>query len=320
MIIPKRKALYNSITRVVSVFAMGTALVLASTQLVVANPATVAASKNAQVTIDKGDRLANKVALVTGAASGNGEAIAKLFAAQGASVVVVDINGAGAEKVTQAITNAGGKAIAVTADVTKEADVQRMIDTATSQYGRLDILVNNAGVFDMLLPVGEVSDDVWNRVIDINLNAPMRAIRKAIPVFEKQGGGVIINTASVAGFTGARGGGAAYVASKHGVIGLTKNVAYTYQHKNIRTNAIAPGRVLTNLRDNSQKILGAKDAYDKTINDWKDIEEVVTKGHNTIPRAGEPSAIAAVALFLASDESVFVNGAVITADGGWTSY
>ena len=116
-----------------------------------------------------------------------------------------------------------------------------------------------------LLPAGEVSDEIWDRVISTNLTAPMRGIRAVIPVFEKQGGGVIVNTASIAGFTGARGGGAAYVASKHGLIGLTKNVAFNYKDKNIRCNAVAPGRVETNLRVNSENLIGSKTAHDKSI-------------------------------------------------------
>lgn len=265
-------------------------------------------------------RLENKIALITGAASGNGKAMAVLFAKEGATVVVVDIHKEEAEATVKSITDEGGKALAIHADVTKQEDIDRMINETIDQYGRLDILVNNAGVFDMLLPVGEVSDEIWDKVMDINLNAPMRTIRKVIPIFERQGGGVIVNTASIAGYTGARGGGAAYVASKHGLIGLTKNVAFNYKEKNIRCNAVAPGRVVTNLRDNSQKIIGAKDAYDATIAEWQDIEKSVEAGYDTNLRRAQPEEIAYVALFLASDEASFVSGSVFTADGSWTSY
>lgn len=148
----------------------------------------------------------------------------------------------------------------------------------------------------------------------------MRGIRAVIPVFEKQGGGVIVNTASIAGFTRARGGGAAYVASKHGLIGLTKNVAFNYKDKNIRCNAVAPGRVETNLRVNSENLIGSKTAHDKSIDNWRDIETKVSEGYITNMRKCTPDEIAKVVLFLASDEASFVNGSIFVADGGWTSY
>lgn len=267
-----------------------------------------------------GARLNNKIALVTGAASGNGKAIATLFAQENAKVVLVDINKVELDKVVALLSKKGFDVTGVEADVTQEADIQKMVDSALSKYGRLDILVNNAGIFDELMPVGEVSDDLWYKIIETNLNAPMRGIRKVIPIFEKQGGGVIVNTASIAGFTGARGGGAAYVASKHGLIGLTKNVAFNYKEKNIRCNAVAPGRVETNLRINSEKLVGSKSIHDKSIEKWKDIEDKITEGYITNMRKCSPDEIAKVVLFLASDEASFVNGAIFVADGGWTSY
>lgn len=269
---------------------------------------------------NNGARLSNKIALVTGAASGNGKAIATLFARENAKVVLADINKAELDKVVAYLSKQGFDVMGVEADVTKEADIQKMVDSTLSQYGRLDILVNNAGIFDELMPVGEVSDDLWYKIMETNLNAPMRGIRKVIPVFEKQGGGVIVNTASIAGFTGARGGGAAYVASKHGLIGLTKNVAFNYKEKNIRCNAVAPGRVETNLRINSEKLAGSKSAHDKSIGKWKDIEDKITEGYITNMRKCTPDEIAKVVLFLASDEASFVNGSIFVADGGWTSY
>ena len=249
-------------------------------------------------------RLNNKIALVTGAASGNGKAIATLFAQEKAKVVLVDINKVTLNEAVTSLSKQGYDVIGVEADVTKEAD----------------ILVNNAGIFDELIPLGEVSDDLWYKVMETNLNAPMRGIRKVIPIFEKQGGGVIVNTASIAGFTGARGGGAAYVASKHALIGLTKNVAFNYKEKNIRCNAVAPGRVETNLRINSEKLAGSKTARDQSIGKWKDIEDKITEGYITNMRKCTPDEIAKVALFLASDEASFVNGSIFVADGGWTSY
>lgn len=265
-------------------------------------------------------RLKDKVALVTGAASGNGKAIASLFAKEGARVVIADINAEGANALAKELSGRGLEAVAVQADVTKEGDVRKMFDATLSKYGRLDILVNNAGVFDELIPVGNVSDELWDRVIATNLTAPMRAIRMAVPIFERQGGGVIVNTASIAGYTGARGGGAAYVASKHGLVGLTKNVAYNYKERNIRCNAVAPGRVETNLRVNSEKLVGSKTAHDATIGKWKEIENKIIAGHDTNLRKCVPAEIAAAVLFLASDEASFVNGSILTVDGAWTCY
>lgn len=152
-------------------------------------------------------RLKDKVAIVTGAASGNGKAIAVLFANEGAKVILADINGIEVRKIADTLQQNQSDVIPVEVDVTREDDVQRMINSALERFGRIDILVNNAGVFDELLPAGEVSDEIWDRVISTNLTAPMRGIRAVIPVFEKQGGGVIVNTASIAGFTGARGRG-----------------------------------------------------------------------------------------------------------------
>lgn len=265
-------------------------------------------------------RLKDKVALITGAASGNGKAIATRFVSEGAKIMIADINGKGLGEVADMLRRQGGTVETVCVDITKEADVKSMITTTISIFGRLDILVNNAGIFDMLVPVGDVSDELWDRVLAINLTAPMRAIRYALPVFKAQGGGVIVNTASIAGFTGARGGGAAYVASKHGLIGLTKHTAFCYKEWNIRCNAIAPGRVNTNLRTNSEKLIGSKSAHDATIDDWKNIEEKVHEGYITNMRKASPEEIAAVALFLASDEASFVNGSIFTVDGAWTSY
>ena len=187
-------------------------------------------------------RLKDKTALVTGAASGNGRAIATLFAQEGAKVVLADINKEGVEQVTADLQQKGCEVLSVVIDVTKESDIERMVSTAISAFGRLDILINNTGIFDMLVPVADTDDALWEKVLSINLTAPMRAIRYTIPIFKEQGGGVIVNTASIAGLTGARGGGAAYVASKHGLVGLTKHVAFCYKEWNIRCNAVAPGR------------------------------------------------------------------------------
>ena len=250
-------------------------------------------------------RLENKVAVVTGAASGMGKAIAELYAKEGAKVVVSDLNLEGAVEVAAGITAIGGEAVAVKTNVAIERDIHEMIDLAVSRFGRLDILVNNAGIMDNMAPVGDVTDEKWELMFDVNTKSVMRAIRKALPIFLEQGAGVIVNTASTGGFSGAH-AGVAYTASKHAVVGITKNTGFMYAQKGIRCNAIAPGATMTNIVN--------------TINNVNELGASRTKViKGVIPRLGQPEEIAQVALFLASDESSFVNGAVITADAGWTA-
>ncbi|MBC1212555.1 SDR family oxidoreductase [Listeria booriae] len=251
-------------------------------------------------------KLAGKVAVVTGGASGMGRQIAELYAKEGAKVVVADIQLEEAQKTVDEIKANNGEALAVVANVMKEEDIQAMIDKAVETYGTLDILVNNAGIMDNFVPAGEVTDELWDRVFAINTTGVMRTTRKAISIFEKQGNGVIVNIASAGGLFGSR-AGAAYTASKHAVVGFTKNVGFQYANKNIRCNAIAPGAVNTNIGTT----LYAPDEFG---------QERAMIGMGTNPRVGEASEIAKVALFLGSDDSSFVNGTVITADAGWTAY
>lgn len=251
-------------------------------------------------------RLENKVAVVTGAASGMGRAIAILYAKEGAKVVLSDVDLEGLKTVVAEIESANGVASGILANVAKEEDIQNLIDSAVNTYGTLDILVNNAGIMDNFLPAEEVTDELWERVFAINTTGPMRTIRKAIPIFKEKGKGVIINIASVGGLTGSK-AGVAYTASKHAVIGLTKNVGFQYATLGIRCNAIAPGAVNTNIG----KTITAPNEFG--------IGRAMA-GINLNPKPGESEDIANVALFLASDESSFINGATIIADAGWTAY
>jgi len=251
-------------------------------------------------------KLSGKVAIVTGAASGMGKAIAELFAQEGAKVVASDLNAEGVQAVVQGITDKGGTAIAVAANVAKEEDVQNLVDTAVKTYGTVDILINNAGIMDNFVPAAEITDELWERVFAVNTTGVMRATRKVLPIFIEKKSGAIVNIASIGGLYGSR-AGATYTASKHAVIGFTKNVGFQYGEFGIRCNAIAPGGVNTNIGTtmNNPSQFGMGKAMSGAANN---------------PRSGEPEEIAKVALFLASDDASFVNGAVVTADAGWTAY
>ncbi|WP_028609092.1 SDR family oxidoreductase [Paenibacillus harenae] len=251
-------------------------------------------------------RLSGKVAVVTGAASGMGKAIAELFAAEGAKVVVSDLRIETAQSVVTEIEARGGTAIAVAANVAKEEDVQQLIDSAVLQFGTLDILINNAGIMDNFVPAADLTDELWDRVFAVNTSGPMRTTRKALPIFTEKKSGVIVNIASAGGLHGSR-AGAAYTASKHAVVGFTKNVGFQYASLGIRCNAIAPGGVSTNISTS----ITAPNPFGM---------ERAMIGMPLNPRTGEPEEIAKVALFLASDDASFVNGTVVTADAGWTAY
>lgn len=251
-------------------------------------------------------KLQNKVAIVTGAASGMGKAIAELYAKEGAQVVVSDYNFEGAKAVAEAIKAAGGQAIANQCNVAETADIERMFEETKAAFGKLDILVNNAGIMDGMEPVGEITDEKWDRVFAVNTRGVMQSMRIATNIFLEQGHGVIVNNISAGGIRGAR-AGAAYVASKHAVSGLTKNTGYMYANEGIRCNGIAPGGVMTNIQQSMTGVseFGAARQH---------------SGIGTMPRAGKPEEIAQLALFLGSDDSSFINGQIIAADAGWTAY
>jgi NAD(P)-dependent dehydrogenase (short-subunit alcohol dehydrogenase family) len=251
-------------------------------------------------------KLQGQVAVVTGAASGMGKAIATLYAQEGAKVIVSDINAEAADVAVAEIKANGGEATAVVANVAKEEDIQNLIDTTVSLYGTVDILVNNAGIMDNFEAAADIEDNQWERIFAINTTSVMRATRKVLPVFLEKKKGTIVNVASAGGLNGTR-AGAAYTASKHAVVGFTKNTAFMYANDGIRCNAIAPGAVETNINSSMTNIneFGVGRAM---------------SGLNINPRVGQPDEIAKVALFLGSEDSSFVNGTVIVADAGWTAY
>ena len=250
-------------------------------------------------------KLENKTAIVTGAASGMGKAIAILFAKEGAKVVLADLIQDDADQVAEEIRKQGGKAMAIACDVSKEESVIDLIETAIADFGGLDILVNNAGIMDNFTPLDRVNDGLWEKVMAVNVNGPFYTSRLAIRHMLTKGKGVIINIASIGGLFGAR-AGLAYTTSKHALVGMTKNIGFMYAKKGIRCNAIAPGGVNTNIMKNAQP--NAEGAV------------LCSSGIGSNPRMGEPEEIAKTALFLASDESSFITGEVITVDGGWTAY
>lgn len=253
------------------------------------------------------NRLSQKTAVVTGASSGIGRAISLLFAGEGASVVAVARRGERLEELAAlAEKRGGGTIIPFPGDVTVKKDMERMIELAVKKFGRLDILVNNAGLMDDMTPVGDVSDELWERIIAVNLTGPFYACRKAVAVMAAQGRGNIINISSLGGLQGSR-AGTSYTASKFALNGMTRNIAFQYALKGIRCNAICPGGVETEI--------GVGMAHPNQFG----MERVMSGAKNN-PRSGSAEEIAAIALFLASGESSFINGAALVADAGWTAY
>lgn len=252
-------------------------------------------------------RLEGKVAVITGAASGMGRAMALLFSAQGAKVVAADWHQESLDAMVAEIKATGGQVIGVQGDVSKRAEAEAIIDSAVGAFGRVDVLCNNAGVMDLNAGVGEVDDATWDRVLGINVNGPMYLSRKAVPLMVAQGSGSIVNTASMAGLGGGA-AGAAYTVSKHALVGLTKQTAYRYALEGVRCNAMACGAIETNIMQSvdASKMDPAGSARSQTF-------------YGVIPATLKPEEVAQLALFLASDESFHINGAIIPIDGGWAA-
>ncbi|NLP37102.1 MAG: glucose 1-dehydrogenase [Firmicutes bacterium] len=253
-------------------------------------------------------RLKDKVAIVTGASSGMGRAIAAAFAREGAKVLAVARRLKRLEELAAETKELPGEIIPFAGDMLVKEQIEGMIDEVLKRYGRLDILVNNAGIMDDFSPVGEFQDEMLDKVMRLNLMAPAYSMRRAVKIFAENGGGIIINIASVGGLFGGR-AGAVYTASKHGLIGLTKNTAYMYADKGIRCNAICPGAIETEV---------ASGEFMQNINQAG--MQRAAKGMGIFDRPGQGEEIAEVAVFLASDSSSYVNGQAIAVDGGWTCY
>lgn len=244
-------------------------------------------------------QLENKVAIITGAGSGIGKAAALLFAKEGAKVVISDINETNGNSTVDEIKKNGGDAFYIKADSSKPEDNEALIKGTIERYGALDIAVNNAGIGGPLGATGEYSLDGWKKVIDINLSGVFYGLRYQIPAMLQKGGS-IINIASILGAAGTK-FSPAYVAAKHGVVGLTKAAALEYADKNIRINSVGPGYIKTPLLMNSLD----KNALDALV------------GLHPIGRLGEAEEIAELILWLASSKSSFVTGAYYPADGGY---
>ncbi len=244
-------------------------------------------------------RLQNKTAIITGAGSGIGRASAVAFAKQGAKVVVADWIEDGGQETVRLITEQGGEAIFVKTDVSKAGDAENMVKQCLARYGQIDILFNNAGIVKMGA-LHETSEEDWDKVIDVNLKSVFLCSKAVLPQMLKQGKGKIVNTTSIAGLVGFDQIGP-YCASKGGMIALTREMALEYAKRKINVNCIAPGVIKTNM----------------TISKDPAVEKAYM-ADTPYPRLGESEDIAMAAVYLASDESDFVTGAVLTVDGGWT--
>jgi NAD(P)-dependent dehydrogenase (short-subunit alcohol dehydrogenase family) len=251
------------------------------------------------------EKLDGKVALVTGGGSGIGKASALALAREGAKVVVSDINVDGGQATVRAIDSAGGHAIFVRADVSQRTDVEAMLDRTIEVYGQLDCAFNNAGIEGAVgVSISDYPEDNWDHVIDINLKGVWLCMKYELSHMVKQGGGTIVNTASVAGLVGGT-FGAAYYASKHGVVGLTKAAAIEYGKSNIRVNAVCPGVIRT-------------DMAERLIKDDQRIEGAITAQH-PLGRLGTPEEVAETVVWLSSDAASFVTGHALAVDGGFVA-
>lgn len=247
-------------------------------------------------------RLAGKVAIVTGASSENGigRAIAVVFAREGAKVALADIEETGGKQAVESIRRDGGEAIFCRTDISRSNEVERLVKTAADKFGAIHILVNNAAHMKDSATAADLTEEQWDRSIDITLKGAFLCAKHVIPEMRKAGGGSIVNMSSVGGLVGF-GGDAAYCSAKGGIIQLTKSLAIDYGRDNIRVNAICPGPIETSISPRE-----GEELYQYQI------------AMTVLGRRGRPLDIAYAALFLASDESAFITGSNLVVDGGWT--
>ncbi|HWC70488.1 MAG TPA: SDR family oxidoreductase [Actinomycetota bacterium] len=248
------------------------------------------------------ERHAGKTAIVTGAGNGIGRATVRQLAAEGAKVIGCDLNEQALTETSAMLDDRGLSATLAVADITSQQDVERLVADAG---GSIDVLANVAGIMDHFVPLGELDDDLWDRVLAVNLSGVMRLTRAVLPGMVERASGAIVTVASKAS-TSAGASGAAYAASKHGVIGLVKSIAYFYGPQGIRSNAVLPGGVTT--------AIGATAA---PRSEWAFQRAQLSMA--TMPPAADADRIAEVVSWLASDEASFVNGATVAADGGWAT-
>ena len=245
--------------------------------------------------------LEGKVAIVTGGGSGFGKAMSELYDREGAKVIVSDIMPEGAEETVDNIKKAKGEAVFVMADGSKPADCEQLVKEAVKNFGKLDLAFNNAGIGGANAPIGEYPVDQWDKIIAVNLSSVFYGMHYQIPEMLRGGGGVIVNMASILGQVGFA-GSCGYVAAKHGVIGLTKNVALEYGAKNIRANAVGPGFVDTHLTHN---LMMDRSTYDFLVE------------KHPMCRLGKVSEVVDLVLRLSSDRASFCNGGFYTVDAGY---